>query len=596
LTKNYKKTSINFAGPAATAPLAIMNSEAQENITIPQGCQTPSPRPLQSGFTLLLLCLAIYWGPALTLPLIRPEAMFALAPSEMLAAGKWIPITLNGVPHWDKPPLLYWLNLTTFKVLGVSDWAARIPTLGLTLAEVGATFLVGCLLMSRRAAWLGSFILLTSLGFFTLHLQIFLDHLITLTLILSLYALLRWMKQPGLRWVFLFHLSMAAGVLSKGLIGLGFPLLIGLLYAWRLRQPRVLALLFHPGGLALVALLTIPWFVAMELHYPGFCRYHFVSEHLVRFLGQRQPQGVSTFSFYIFWLFLGIWLMPWVILLPQALCRYIKNTAPRKGDGAGRLLIIWAAVILGVFTFSSTRIEYYSLPALPPLALILGWRVDEYLRAPDRSLPAALLLLGLVGLGTFFWLGWLDNLFAGNRREFFGMFPLIDPLAPLGFTIPVLALTGALLGWRRPRFAAACYGALALWLVFLTFITWRVLCPLLSDKSPGNYVRLHAQPGDLVVMESIEEFEYGASFAFYAGRRILMVQRNGVPRFNFPVAPEQDFLISPDRLRELWYGPQTLFLLVDDAMPLESYLKEAQVAQAEAGKRLLVNRAGGNRR
>jgi hypothetical protein len=543
--------------------------------------------------TLLLLCLALYLGPALTLPLIRPEAMFALVPREMLASGQWISATLNGVPYWDKPPLLYWLNLLAFKVFGVSDWAARVPTLGLTLSEVGATFLVGGLLLGRRAAWLGSFILLTSLGFFVLHLQIFTDHLITVTLTVSLYALLRWMERPRLTWVFLFHLAMAVGFLSKGLIGLGFPLLIGLLYAWQLRQPRLLAFLFHPGGLTLVALLIIPWLVVMERHYPGFCRYHLVHEHLVRFLGQRQPNGVSTISFPMFWLFLGIWLMPWVLLLPQALYRYFKNTDPVKSEGAGRLLIIWAAVVLGVFTLSSTRIEYYSLPALPPLALILGWRLDEYLKTPDGSVPGALLLIGLTGVGTVWWLGGLEYLCDANRREFFGMFPLIKPLAPLAiFSIPALTIGGALWGWRRPRFAASCYGALALVLILLTFVTWWVLSPLLSDKSLGNYVSLHAQPGDLVVMESIEEFEYGASLAFYAGRRILMVQRQGLPHFNYPVAPEKNFLISPDRLRKLWYGPQRLFLLVDNAMPLEPYLKETRVVQEGVGKCLLSNRTG----
>jgi hypothetical protein len=94
-------------------------------------------------------------------------------------------------------------------------------------------------------------------------------------------------------------------------------------------------------------------------------------------------------------------------------------------------------------------------------------------------------------------------------------------------------------------------------------------------------------------MESLEEFEHGASFAFYAGRRILMVQRQGLPRFCYPVAPPQNYLISPARLQELWQGPNRLFLLVDDASPLEPYLENARVALRGTGKRLLVNRPVG---
>jgi len=572
-----------------------MGSGDNRNFSPPlPGYQTLASLSLENGFSLLLLCLALYLGPALTLPLIRGEAMYALVPREMLAAGKWNSFTLNGAPYLDKPALLYWLNLLAFKVLGVSDWAARLPTLAIALGEIWGTFLVGGLLLSRRAAWLGGFVLLSSIGFFALHLQILTDHLITLTLIFSLYSLLRWLNQPSRRWVLLFHLSLAAGFLSKGLIGLGFPLLIGLWFAWHLRQPRLLGFLFHPGGLALVALLTLPWLVAMEWSYPGFWWYHFVHEHLVRFLGQRQPHGVSTFSIPMFWLFLGIWLMPWTVLLPQALYRYLKATNSGQAGSAGRLLLIWAAVILGVFTLSSTRLEYYSLPALPPLALILGWRLDEFLKSPSpgRSIPAALLLMALMGVGTLFLLGSLDHLLVGNRREFYHMFSLIMPLAHQcrpTLMFPTLTLLGAVAGWRRPRWAVACYAALALLLMLLTFWTLLAISPLFSDKNPGNYVRLHAGAGDLVVMESIEEFENGASFAFYAGRPILMVQRQGLPRFCYPVEPQQNYLISPARLKELWEGPKRLFLLVDDVSPLEPYLKNAQVAQAGAGKRLLVN-------
>jgi len=179
-----------------------------------------------NGFILLLICLTIFLVPALTLPLTRGEAFYALVPYEMLAKGNWIAITLNGAPFLDKPHLLFWLNLIAFKVWGVSGWAARLPTLALTLGEIWMTFRLGCLLLSPRAAWLGGFILLSSAGFFYLHLQLFADHLITLPLILALYFMLRWLKEPRLSWGCLFHLSLGIGFLGKGLIGLGFPLLI----------------------------------------------------------------------------------------------------------------------------------------------------------------------------------------------------------------------------------------------------------------------------------------------------------------------------------------------------------------------------------
>ena len=550
-----------------------------------------------TGYSLSLLCLAIYLVPALNLPLSRGEAMYAQVPSEMLAAGRWIFTTLNGAPYLEKPPLLYWINLLAFRVFGVSDWAARLPTLAMTMAEVWLTFRLGGLLLPPRAAWLGGFILLSSVGFFYLHLEIFTDHLITLTLLTALIAMLHWLKEPRCRWVCLFHLSLGAGYLSKGIIGLGFPLVIGGLYGWHLRQPRLRRLFIHPGGLVILALMIVPWLAVMARAHPGFLWHHFVNEHFLRFLGERQPGGVSTISMPLFWLFLAVWLMPWTLLLPGALYHIGKEAILDKAGKGRSLLLIWPAVVLGIFTLSSTRIEYYSLPALPALALVLGWRVDRDLAAPrDRSLAWALLALGLLGLGATFFVPFLDQWCAGNRREFLGLLPLVAPVARrVSFTIPPLALLGGLLGLRRPRLALASYAGLSLALLFFTYQALVALSPVRSDKSFGEYVRAHARPGDRLVMEYIEEFELGASLAFYARRPILMVQRHGLPRFVYPVAPESNYLISPTRLKELWQGPQRVFLLVDNALPLEPYLKDAQVALAGGGKRLLVNHRPENR-
>ena len=298
--------------------------------------QSPSDSRLMNGATLVLLCLGLYLPLFWQLPLWRSEAMYALIPQEMLAAGSWLTPTLNGAPYLDKPHLLYWLNLLGFKLLGVSEWSARVPTLAITVGEVWLTYLIGRRLVGQLAAWLGGVILLTCIGFFVLHLLILTDHLVTLSLLAALYGLLRWEAQPGFRWTALFFLALVAGFLSKGFIGLVFPGLIGLLYAWHLRERRLLGLLFSPGGLALAAILLVAWGWATELANPGFLKFQVVNEQLMRFLGRREPPDVNSFTIAGFYVFLGIWLMPWTFILPAALYRFWPATGPGREVGASR--------------------------------------------------------------------------------------------------------------------------------------------------------------------------------------------------------------------------------------------------------------------
>jgi 4-amino-4-deoxy-L-arabinose transferase-like glycosyltransferase len=546
-----------------------------------------------NGATLALLALGLYLPIFWQLPLWRSEAMYALIPQEMLAAGSWLTPTLNGAPYLDKPQLLYWLNLLGYKLLGVSDWSARVPTLLITVGEVWFTYLIGRRLVGQMAAWLGGVILLTCIGFFVLHLQILTDHLITLSLLAALYALLRWEVQPRRRWTALFFLALVAGFLSKGFIGLVFPALIGLLYAWQVRERRLLRLVFSPGGLALAAVLLVAWGWATEMANPGFLKFQIVNEQIMRFLGRRTPPDVNSFTIAGFYVFLGIWLMPWTFILPGALYRFWQATRPgREVGAAGRLLLIWAAFILIFFTLSSSRIEYYSLPALPALALVLGWRLKRYLDTPgDRLIPWTLLALGLLGLSLLVLLPYLEQICVDNRREFSGMVSLVAPLARQAtWFIPAVALAGFLAArLRRPRLAVAAYGVLAVAIAWFTFQAMSSLTPLLCDKAAAAYLRQVASPQDLVIMGPIEEFEYGASLEFYARRHILMVKRQGLPQFPYPVPPASDYIITPERLQELWHGPRKVFLLLDTATPPEPFLQDAAVALTLPGRRLLVN-------
>ncbi|MEJ2090736.1 MAG: glycosyltransferase family 39 protein [Syntrophobacterales bacterium] len=544
------------------------------------------------GACLILLGLLLYLPAIWNWPLSRSEAMYALIPKEMFDSGNWLTPTLNGARYLDKPPLFYWINLVAYSLLGVSDRVARVPTLMIGLGEVWFTYLIGRRLLGTRPAWLGGLALLTSVGFFSLHLQLLTDHLVTLGLVVAMWALVCAEDQPSWRWSVLFQVALAVGFLSKGFIGLAFPLLILAGYAWFRHESRLLALALNPWGWLVFLLLTVPWFWAMEQAYPGFLRHHIVNEQILRFFGQRQPPDIIPFPLPGFWLFLFIWLLPWGLLLPEALYRFWGATATPDQTRRGRLLLIWAVIIMGFFSLSSTRIEYYSLPALPALALVLGWRLSlSFESSRDRGLLAALFLLGLLGLALMVLLPYLEQICAANRREFFGMFPLIQPVArQASFWIAGLALGGVVAGWRRPAWGLAFYILLALAFLFFTWKTLTILSPLLSDKLPGEYIRQHAGPKDLVVMEAIEEFEYGASLAFYSGHPILMVQRRGLPQFPYPVPLEENYLISPEGLRQRWEGPNRVYLLIDDVIPPEPFLQKGRVVLELPGKRLWRNR------
>ena len=197
----------------------------------------------------------------------------------------------------------------------------------------------------------------------------------------------------------------------------------------------------------------------------------------------------------------------------------------------------------------------------------------------------------MLGLSLLVLLPYLEQVCVANRREFCGMVSLIAPLARQAtWFIPAVALAGVLAAWlRRPRLAVAAYGVLAVAIAWFTFQTMAILTPLMCDQAAGEYIRRVASPQDLLIMGPIEEFEYGASLEFYARRQILMVKRNGLPQFPYPVPPASDYIITPERLQELWQAPRKVFLLLDNATPPEFFLRDATAVLTLPGKRLLVN-------
>lgn len=353
---------------------------------------------------------------------------------EMLVRQDFVTPYIDGIRFFDKPPLLYWMAAGSMHVFGVHDWAARLPLALGVLALPLAVYALGIRLFASispagrpdRAGLYAAWATGISIGPY-LYTRFYIpDILVALWLTLAVHLLLvtldrldefdglgrldslnghdkaRSVLPPSLG----FACVTALNVLTKGLIGLVFPVGFALLYLlWTRRLRDLPRLRLFPATLAFLA-IAAPWHILAALRNPpvpmpagvglparaGWAWFYLYNEHVARFLQRRIPHDYGQVPIPLFWLLLLLWLLPWTAFLPAAVLDAVRNlrqnsTGPDRRLEAARAPLLWALLILGFFTLSS-RQEYYHLPALPALALLVG----GLLACADNSLPPLALL------------------------------------------------------------------------------------------------------------------------------------------------------------------------------------------------------------
>jgi len=392
------------------------------------------PQPRRNLLVLLALWFILYATFALVTPPLLDDAdsVHAEVAREMVQRHDPVTLYANGIRYLEKAPLLYWSMAASFRLFGVHASTARLPlalyvlALLLTVENLGRR-----MFRSERAGLYAALILLSSFGPFIFTRILIPDAIVCLWLTLAIAAFWRTEEQesPTLAPCLVFGVACALNILTKGLIGLVFPLGIVLLYLLvtrgvsgtikRLPQLHLLPAL--PVFLAVAA----PWHILAGLHNPteghppglnhlgghwnvplptlgnvhGWTWFYFMNEHVLRYLNLRVPRDYDTVPLALFWGLLLIWLMPWSAFLFKAIGAIPwRDALRRKGmdeEGRARVLLgLWALLPLVFFSFS-TRQEYYVLPALPAFALLIAkWLHDEARQAEELPLPGGLVTAG----------------------------------------------------------------------------------------------------------------------------------------------------------------------------------------------------------
>jgi hypothetical protein len=412
-----------------------------------------------------------------------------------------------------------------------------------------------------------------------------------------MYAMLRALdpeeNSPG-RWAALMAISMAFAVLLKGLIGVVFPIGIGIVYLLISRQffSRTTWKRLHPITGALIFLaIAAPWHVLATLRNPpyfaftfqsipgeyhGFFWYYFINEHVLRFLGRRYPHDYNTVPRVLFWALHLVWLFPWSIYLP-AVAKLDFKTADRAAR-ANLLALCWIGFVLLFFTFSTTQ-EYYSVPIYPALAILVGAamaRESGWISIGNKILTAVAAAAAVIISVVLFKVwnlpvpGDISNALVQHPEMYTLSMGHMGDLTLASFaylrTPLILAGIAAVMGalgtwiWRdTPRKAFLATALMMAVFFHAARIALVAFDPYLGSKPLADAL-LQSPPGQLIQANAYYAF---SSVDYYAKRDALLLNGriNNLQYGSYAPGARQVF-IDDAQFKKLWQGSTRYYLVI----------------------------------
>jgi 4-amino-4-deoxy-L-arabinose transferase-like glycosyltransferase len=512
----------------------------------------PDRGPTPSGdrwlVAALVALLAAVWLEAPGSHLGEPdEARYAEIPREMLASGDFVTPRLNGVPYFEKPPLLYWTNAVSFALFGETPFAARLPT---RLAGTGTAlllaFAVGRLRGRREGLLAAIFLAAAPFGFAAARMNLtdgILTFFFTATLLAALATLRRSAAgRPTALLAAATGALAAGGFLSKGLIALVLP--GGILFLWALAagHARGLVRLLLSPAIPVFLLLTVPWLVLAEKANPGFFQFFFVHEHFQRF---STPVASRPGPIYYF---AGLFLAAFLPGLPF----FFRGARETFRDPTSLFFGIWFAVVLVFFSVSRSKLPPYIFPALPAAAALAARGATAFggSRTPWRW-HAAIVASFLAACAA---IPEVRESVAGSR---------IVPLALFG-ALSLAAGAAAALRARRGEGAAAAMGLGWAGLYFVLAFAWPKL-PLATDvvelaHAAGSAAGTPGAPARVVGYRT-----YLQGFPWNLRATIPVADFKGeLEDWWLPEEQRREIFWSRGRFREEWSSGRPLVALVRD--------------------------------
>ncbi|MGJ7916311.1 ArnT family glycosyltransferase [Massilia sp. LXY-6] len=318
------------------------------------------------------------------------EGAFGEATREMLERGDYVSTWLNGQARYDKPILIYWLQAASVHLLGLDEFALRLPSALASAAWIAAILAFARRFLDRGTAYAAAFIAAGSAGLTVIGRGAIADALLNLFLALSMFDIIRYAMNPRPAWRRRAFLWIGLGLLAKGPVALLVPGAASLLaFSLQGRAADWWRAVRDPAGWAILLAVALPWYLLeYERRGDAFLAGFFLRHNVERVLAPLQGHGGSPLYYLPAILVL---LLPYTGLFLRTLTGLRRmNAAPLD-----TFLWCWFLFVLVFFSLAATKLPHYLLYGATPLFILMA-RQRHALRSNLLAFAPPLLFLGVV--------------------------------------------------------------------------------------------------------------------------------------------------------------------------------------------------------
>ena len=488
----------------------------------------PTRGLVAAAFALAVVMLFLRLGrPALMWP---DEGRNAEVAREMSVGSSWWEPTLEGLPYLDKPVTFFAAVALSFRLLGINEWAARLPS---ALCGLGALVVLFSAARKRAGSAAAAAAVVTAATcpmVFAFSRLVIMDMMLAFCTVCSILAAFTAVDLDGVARArrYLVAAAMAgAGFVVKGPVGVLVPVAVLVVDRLVAPAPGSLRRLFSRWNAVVFLAIAAPWFLGVVAAHPDFFHYGVVEETLGRFFtpafNRVQP----------FWFFGPVFLVatfPWCALIPAVAAtvwRGRRSLAP-----IDRLLAVWTVVVILFFSLSRTKQPGYILSAVIAFGALTGITLVRALAEPEgraaRTIARSTLVFGAGALGIGIFLG-----AAATRHD---LLPgrMAASLSGAEWAVPglrwcalgaiVAGIGGIAGGWRRSaRATILAYAALPAAIIVLAFPGVATYAETRSARPMARAFSALPREVEIVALST-----YPSGLSFYLGRTITLISKDGL--------------------------------------------------------------------